>query len=216
MRANTGRPVLAVARNEPRLAVFDAAQHPVAVVLDLVQPVGPGRRARDQRREHRRQHRRRLGGLRAFHVLRRRASCGVAAFALLPVAAWLRQLGNRAGLHVLLHRQLRLPDARSRRGDFLQAASGRHAVRRGRRRWTARPGARTRPFLDQQPRLVAGLAAVLAAARAHQRPAALQLLAVELELEMALRVAGDRIFLRRPRAAIPEHARCRRRIAAPG
>ena len=60
-------------------------------------------------------------------------------------------------------------------------------------------------FLDQQPRLLARLAAVLAAVRADQRPAALELFAVELELQMPFLIAGDRIAVRMPGAAIPHH-----------
>ena len=62
-------------------------------------------------------------------------------------------------------------------------------------------------LLDQQPRLVAALAAVLAAVGPHQRPAALELLAVELELEMSLRVAVVGVAFRNPGSAIPQHHR---------
>src|ERR1700736_172609 len=41
----------------------------------------------------------------------------------------------------------------------------------------------------------------------HQRPAALELLAVELELEMALGIAGDGIAFRDPRSAVPQQYR---------
>ena len=60
-------------------------------------------------------------------------------------------------------------------------------------------------FLDQQPGLVAGLAAEFAAARAHQIKAAFQVFAVELEFEMPLGIPRDRVFLGPPGAAIPEH-----------
>src|SRR4029453_10483731 len=60
-------------------------------------------------------------------------------------------------------------------------------------------------FLDEEPRLVARFAAVSAAARSHQHEAALELLAVERELELAFPVARDRIALGIPRAPLPSH-----------
>ena len=56
--------------------------------------------------------------------------------------------------------------------------------------------------LDQEPRL---LPFARALAHAHQMPVALQLLAVQLEIEMALLHALVRIVLRRPGAAVPDH-----------
>ena len=68
-------------------------------------------------------------------------------------------------------------------------------------------GARTRRLSLISSQLF--VAAVLAAAAAHQHPAAVELLAVELELEVALRVALRRIVLRHPGAAVPQHHRAR-------
>src|SRR6185369_10900815 len=56
-------------------------------------------------------------------------------------------------------------------------------------------------LLDQQPRLLA-LAGV--AVHAHQRPAAVQLLAMQLELELAGTVARARVADRLPGAAVPD------------
>src|SRR5207237_3536769 len=59
-------------------------------------------------------------------------------------------------------------------------------------------------FLDQQPCLIAALATVLAAMGLHQRPAALELLAVELELETSLGIVRDGIAFRDPRSPVPQ------------
>ena len=56
--------------------------------------------------------------------------------------------------------------------------------------------------LDQQPRL---LPFARALAHAHQMPVALELLAVQFEIEMALLHALVRIVFRRPGAAVPDH-----------
>ena len=64
-------------------------------------------------------------------------------------------------------------------------------------------------LFDQQPRLLARFAAVFAAMGADQRPAALELFTVELELEVALLISGDRIADRMPGASIPYHHRAR-------
>src|SRR5262249_48359642 len=91
------------------------------------------------------------------------------------------------------------------RGDLLDRASG------GDR---ARPlfgdvlGAGAARFvvlaLDQQPIVVT---VALAGAHPHQVPAPMQLLAVEIEDEVAFGVALERISLGKPAAAIPDHDR---------
>src|ERR1700682_6758645 len=101
-----------------------------------------------------------------------------------------------------------MPDVLALRGDVLEAASREHAFRRIVD--DARVGAASRErivLLDQQPCLVAALAAVLAAMGLHQRPAALELLAVQLALEMALGIDRDRIAFRDPRTALPQQYR---------
>src|SRR6185312_1193725 len=90
--------------------------------------------------------------------------------------------------------------------DFFQAAARRDAVRlliddAGRVAFLGVLVA----VLDQQPSLLARLAAVFAAMRADQRPDSLELFAVELELEVALLICGHRIPDRMPGAAIPHH-----------
>ncbi len=45
------RPVTVVSADESRLAVFDAAQHSIAVELNLVDPIIPGRRLLGERRK---------------------------------------------------------------------------------------------------------------------------------------------------------------------
>src|SRR5450631_3461142 len=101
-----------------------------------------------------------------------------------------------------------MPDALAFLGDVVEAPAREHAVRRVVD--DARLGAALRErvvLLDQEPGLVAALAAVLAAVRLHQRPAALELLAIELELELALCVAGGGVAFRDPRSAIPQQHR---------
>src|SRR6266446_1684581 len=101
-----------------------------------------------------------------------------------------------------------MPDVLALFGDILEAAPREHAFRRIVH--DARVGAALREgivLLDQQPRLVAALAAVLAAVGLHQGPAAVEFLALELELEMALGIARDRVAFGNPCSAVPQQYR---------
>ena len=90
------------------------------------------------------------------------------------------------------------------RGDLLDRAAGH---RRERLFFQYVLVARAAGFLvlafDQQPIVVT--VAACPRAHAHQMPAAVQLLAVEIENEMALGVALVRIAFGKPAAAIPDH-----------
>src|SRR5262245_4374480 len=100
-----------------------------------------------------------------------------------------------------------MPHAVGARRDFLEAAPGRDAVGLLLDDGGAAIGAREVVlFLDEEPGLAFAVA-VLAAADAHEVPRAVELLAVQLELEPALAVALVRVGLRHPDAAVPEHDR---------
>ena len=45
------RPVLAIAADEPGLAIFEPADHSIAIKLDFVQPIAALRRTGDERRQ---------------------------------------------------------------------------------------------------------------------------------------------------------------------
>src|SRR5262249_47681918 len=105
---------------------------------------------------------------------------------------------------VELGRAVRLPDPWRVGGDLLDAFAARDAPRLVAHHGVPASRARGRVvLLDQQPVLT-----VLAGARAghaHQRPAAAQLLAPQLDLELAVAPPLERIALERsPGAAVPE------------
>src|SRR5690606_2557535 len=130
----------------------------VAVELDLVQPVVARRNGIGERRKL---------------WLRYRDG------ARLPHAGKLRDVKARAGMHLAGAG----PDRVVIGGDFLDAAPGGDAevVRR-------EPLSRMVAALDQQPVVVAAAALLLpvAAAGAHQRPGALELAALEDEIDVVL------------------------------
>ena len=202
MAAKAAVQSLRIARKEPRLALLDPAQHPVAVVLDLVQPVRTGRRARDQRREHRRQHRRQLGGLRAFGIASDRAA---ALSSLRRGSGWFgiwrwRRPSHCPSRRAWIARRACAPSAISSRlrpvVTLLGAVSTMDGV----------PGRAYSSFsLISSHALSPVLPPYLLPRVRTSVQAALQVFAVELELEMALGVARDRIFFGPPGAAIPEH-----------
>ena len=170
------------------MTLRDVAEHAIAVVLDLVHPFVAAGRVVDERGEL---------GLQPFgrSRLARSGDLGEIARGRLPPA-------HRARAHVLGDRLVRMPHAIGVGGDLLDAAARHDAVRE----IVDHGGvvARSRVLvvlLDEQPALVA---AVLAAAASHERPAAVQLRAVEVELELALAVALDRILLGNPGAAVPQ------------
>src|SRR5262245_23556068 len=166
-------------------AVLYANLHAVAVVLDLMHPVGARGRLFDRGRERGLDERRQRAGprLRQF----RRIDGGLElTLLLLALAAALRRPDT-----VLLARDLFHVAAGGGRTRHLLQDVGRAL---GPRRLVIR--------LEQQPRLL--LLARLAR-HAHEMPGALQLLALEAEFQMALAVAEFGVGLGRPGAAVPHH-----------
>src|SRR6266851_2809043 len=101
-----------------------------------------------------------------------------------------------------------MPDVLALLRNVLEAAPGEHAFRRIVDDPSGGAALCERiVFLDQEPSLVAALATVLTAVGLHQRPAAFELLAVELEFEMALGVAHDGVAFRDPRSPVPQQYR---------
>ena len=97
-----------------------------------------------------------------------------------------------------------MPNAAGARLDVVEAAPGEHAVGPFGDDLCLCTQARVLVgFLEEQPASLA----VLAAAASHQVPDAAQLLARQLELEMALRVGGVRVAERRPGSAVPDQHR---------
>ena len=114
---------------------------------------------------------------------------------------------DRPALHVLFDRLVRLPDAVWIGGDFLERSTARNAV--GLVLDDRALGLRSCilvALLDQEPRFVL---VILPAATSHEHPAAVQLLAIEIELHASFAVVLDRIASRNPDAAIPQQHRPR-------
>ena len=178
-------PVVAVAREQAHVAAVDAGEHAVAVELDLV---ASSRRRRAALRPASRA---------AGCELRRAApACGAAS---LVGRRGVRHGDRRfAARRPVFARRARWPGAWPRR---LRRSAPVDSTLSGTRLDDAVLGGRPREvvaLLDQQPRL---LAFVVAPVHAHQRPAAVQLLAVQLELELAGAIAL--------RADRPPAPRCR-------
>ena len=171
-----GRPVVAVAGDELHVVAVDAGEHPVAVELDLVDPrAGIARRCVGKHGELRRE------------LVGQRGRLGFG-----------RQHGLRARLATwrLLCRRRR---ARGRRG--LRHRQRLHAV--GQLVDHAELGGRPHvgiALLDEQPRLLFFVVLL----DPHQHPAAVQLVAVQVELEVALAQALVRIAHRTPEALVPD------------
>ena len=182
--AVTRRPVVAVAGEQADVVAVDPDQRPVAVELDLVQPllpVGRGRRQRGELRRHelgkgrfRRRGRDDVGEAHLVHGrrFRGRRSAGAAAA---------RRPRRRQGLH-----------RPSRHHALRRLAEQRVAV--------AGPG-EVVALLDQEP----VLALALLALQPDQHPAAEELLAVEAELQRAAAIPFVGVLLqRRPVAVVPD------------
>jgi hypothetical protein len=181
-------PIQAVARDQARRAALDPTQDPVAVELDLVQPIGSVGRRVDERRE-----------LEPRFARQRRAArplerCGIA-----------RSSGASAATAAALTRAAR-PHAIGIATDLVETAAGQHAARLA---LDDRPRARgTRlvvAALDQEPRPTAALA--LSRLHAYQVPAPAQLFAGQREVELARRKTAPRIPDRLPIAAVPDDDR---------
>ena len=148
-----------------------------------MQPLGAFRRLVDERRELRGDELRQCP---AF-------SCPGLLFLLLLLGIGGRLLFPVPGPHPI----------RLRRNLF-HAAAGRDAPRLLLEQDVAVAGPRLAiALLDQEP--VVRALAPRTSAHPHQRPCTLELVAMQHELELALRIAFLRIFERLPRAAIPDH-----------
>ena len=180
-------PVEAAAGREPGHPIVDPGQQAIAVVFDLVKPVGPVRRlvgGGGQKRP-------RIGRHPALSGARHAGSVGGA-----------RRFGAGGGLFAV-----RPPHPVAVGGDLVDGAAGGDAQRVVGDDSIAAPRRRRGvALLDQQPVLV--VAAGMLAAHADQRPFAVQLFAVEQEFEVALGVSRMRVGIERgPAAAIPDHRR---------
>ena len=180
-------PVEALPAEERDAAIFQARLDAIAVMLDLVQPVAARRRLLRRCRQRGLDEARHGAGLGLRH--RRGIDDGLAS------AAFLLRLGDLA--------LARRPHTILLAGDRLDGAP-----RRGRMRPidedVRRIGRAGRLIvrLEQQPGFL--LLARLGR-HAHEMPAALQLLAAQLEFEMSLAVAEGGIELGRPGALVPDH-----------
>ncbi len=182
-------PVEAAAGRQPRRAAGDPGQQAIAVIFDFVEPLRPvGRVLRQFRQLHRQLFRQRsLARAGNCHG----ADCGSArriGIGIAPFAA-------------------RLPDAIAVGGDLRDGAAGFDAERALVEDRAAASGQRcVVAFLDQEPVVAALFSGP--AAHPHQRPAPVQLLAVEPEFERAVLIGAGRVGVeRRPIAAIPQHDR---------
>ena len=178
------RPVALVPAHQPHLPILETGEDAVAVELQLVQPLLARRRLGGDRRKLGRDELRQAATPRSRLVL-----------------------GGEHRPVFLAAAALRMPDAIPRRGDLLHAPPGRDAFRAG----LGDAELLRRPrlgvaVLDQQPALprVPSLPLVI---DPDERPAPLQLLAVERELEAAGVIALVRVFLRLPRPAVPQEHR---------
>ncbi len=185
------RPVEPAAREELHPPRLDARLQAVAVELDLVQPARAGRRGGGERRQRGRNE---IGQLRLARAL------DGGRIGRLGLRLFLYGLGLRAGGFADAA-GLRRPAGRFS-GDVLDVASGLHRFRSFLEKIVLvfRHGEFVVAF-DQQP--VLALLARLAV-HAHEMPAAVQLLPVELEFEMALGIGLAGVAERGPRAAIPD------------
>ncbi len=191
------RPIQPLARAQRRLAVADAQLQAIAVELDLVRPAGAAGRLLDQ-----------LGELRLDEFRYRRDLAGLGLGGRdrgLVATVHLVALPHRAGRAFLAGHEGRWRRPRAER-DLLQGPS------RGDRLGVLQKLVliaflgRLVAMLDQQP--VGALAAptplVAVPFHPHEHPAAMQALAFEDELEVALLQSLVRVALRQPVAAVPE------------
>ncbi len=209
-------PVVARAREKlDRLllrATIDAHQHAVAVELDFVRPLVAGRRGIDERRQLRLERRRQPRLDRAFdrwrrgQLAQRLRAARRDDIGLLRVGR--RHTFFRGGL--LRRRHLLCCAFRGRRAP----AAFHHTARQRLEHVVFAFAARlVIALLDQQPLLLVAAAAHVAA---HERPLAVQLLAVQRELELARLVHLARLrfaAVRLPRAAIPDDHAARAVVA---
>ncbi len=184
-RRKLSRPIEGVAGQQLRLAVADPSEQPIAVIFDLVKPLGSVRRLVGRGRQLR------LG------IGRHPPLFGP---------------GNArdAGLRLRFGRRgppffaVRSPDPIAIGGDLFQRTAGGDAARVvDNDRVTALRHRRGVALLDQEPVLV--VPAGMFSAHPHQRPLAVQFLAVEHEFEIAFRIGRFRVGIdRSPGPAIPD------------
>ena len=192
------RPVQPLAGAQHRLAVLDAQLQAIAVELDLVRPAGAAGRLLVQ-----------LGELRLDEFGHRRDLAGLGLGGRdggLLAAILLVALPHRAGRALLAGHERRRRPARAER-DLLQGAARGDRLGILQKRVLVALVGELVAMLDQQPvgALAAAASTLLAVPfHAHQHPAAMQALAFEDELEVALLQAFMRIALRRPVAAVPQ------------
>ena len=162
--------VVAVARQDPRLAVLAGGAHAVTVELQLKHPTGFRERLLARLGEHRGDV---LGGhcpLRRLEFLQLLADRRRAVLPLLQLLNRPAREHRVFGEHVAVGRDVRVP------------------------------------FLNEQPLLLALL-------DFHEGPAALELVAIEIEEQLPLDEPGERILHRRPGAAVPDDDRSRAVVA---
>ena len=190
-RAELVGPVEAVARVDADLAAADRGERAVAVILDLVHPVVAVGRRIDQRRELR------------LDECRQRAAFRARALSLAPLRA------SSSACRLRSNDRISPPRPSVRMPDFLPRGDLVH--RRGRlRRWWS-PARRSACLLarrNSSRSLISSqlsLSLALRLAHAHQHPLALEPLAVEDELELALLQRRVGVADRLPGALVPEH-----------
>src|SRR5262252_7692145 len=192
-------PVTPVPAQQAHPTVPDAGEDAVAVVLHLVEPGLTLGRAVDQGRQLRGDELRQSRLARAGDLVRVSAARTAAA------THRARPRRPRLGRNRLASVPVRMPDAALGGGDLIEGAPRAHALGSGIH--DAGAVARARrfvPLLDEEPAPPLVVAA-LASPDPHECPSAVELLALEGELEIALAVALVRIAHGFPCAAVPHH-----------
>src|SRR5262249_25437482 len=238
-RREAVRPILLLARQQLHIAGIEPRLDPIAVELDLMQPIRPARSAVVERSERdRNETRRRLifGGARRFGFFvwfalcvrlraglrwARRRFCSGARACLgagsdLPDFLFEARLVLRLFLSVAAVGAIGVPHAlfALAAGDLFDAAPADDRARLLFQNVTVARSARFFVLaLDQEPVVVA---VALACAHAYEMPAAMQFFTVEIEDEMAFGERLVRIAFRRPGAAGPDHHRAAPLFALPG
>src|SRR4030095_1246055 len=188
-----GRPVAAVPARRGGGAVVYPVENAVAVVLHLVQPLLAARGPVYQGGQLGRHELRQRGGTRARYLGRGRGRRGGG----LPLAR------GRGGLAIL---SVRMPDAILGGRDLVERSPRGRALLRAVDDPRGRTGAGLGvAFLDEEP--ASPVVAPLSPADPYEGPRALQLVALEGELEIALPVSIVRITDRLPGATVPPQHR---------
>ncbi len=217
-RLETMRPVLLLARQQSHLAVIKPRLHPVAVKLDLMQPIRSAGHLVIERGQTERDE---IGQFRSDPTWAFRLFATFAGSAARTLLCRRSRPGSRScrdasdplleccfAFRFWTVRAVRMPDAffaAPTSSDLLDRSACRH---RARFFFQDILVPRTAGFvvfaLDQQPVVVT---IVGAAAHPDEMPAAVQFLAVQIENKMALGVAAVRIAVGCPGSAVPDHHR---------